>query len=304
MAKERSSNGFLDRLAGGGKAPKAPAAGQAGERAIAFPNAQAHEGLLERVLGARGAVDAKEARDDLAALADALTNLSQKTVVVMFAMGKLLTQVKELSTHGDFIPWVEVNCTFSRTTAYRYMQLYSRYRDEPRKALEDLSITEAYVEAGLKRLGAPEPEEKPRPKGELSYDIDEWKDWKKVFSKKPMSGVELARHRVVPYESGKLFVVREETGPLLACDLFMDMSIADASYQDAIQEVHHNVVMALEVFYAKVEELEEQGILARPFDSSRPAMAKRMRNVTPGTDSGKKSKRGEAEAPAKRRRAS
>jgi hypothetical protein len=189
--------------------------------------------------------------------------------------------MKELLPHGSFAPWMEESCPFTRMSAWRYMQVYERYRDEPRRALAELSITDAYLEAGVKKLAAPDPSDEARPKGKLEYNVDEWRDWKRVFKAAPISGVELKRHRVVPYEDGRLYIVREETGPARAVDLYADMSIEDAGYQDALHEVHHNLQMALEVFYAKVEELEDRGILARPFDSSRPAMAKRMRNVTP-----------------------
>jgi len=295
MAKERSSAGFLDRFNGGGKkstpaaTAEAPAAATPKERKqVDLPGtdlatmADKQEGLLERVMAGRGVSDPVSAKADLGALNGVLTGLSQKTVIVIFAMGKILAEVKEALPHGNFIPWVEGNCPFPRSTASNYMRVFERYRDEPRRALAELSITEAYLEAGVKKLAAPEAEEEPaRPKGTPTYDVDEWKDWRSVFKTPPASGVTLKRHRVVPYQDGRLFVVREETGPVPAVNLFADMSIPDPSYQDALQVVHQNLQMALEIFYAKVEELEDQGVLSAPFDSSRPAMAKRMRNVTP-----------------------
>lgn len=243
--------------------------------------AEHQEGLLERVMSSVGAPDPETAKADLAALHGVLTGLSQKTVIVIFAMGKVLDQVKRSLPHGNFTPWVETTCPFPVRSAQNYMRVYERYMDEPQRALAELSISEAYIEAGVKKLAAPEAEEEARHKGTLAYNIDEWKDWKSVFKVPPISNIELKRHRVVPYEDGRLYVVREETGPVPAVNLFADMSIHDPSYQDALQEVHHNLQMALEVFYAKVEDFEDKGILSRPFDSSRSAMAKRMRNVTP-----------------------
>lgn len=304
MAKERTSSSLFDRIAGGGKkAPVAKAAtttvapttvatakaapAPAAPTQVELPGtelaamADRQEGLLERVMNARDLPDPTAAASDLAALHGVLVGLSQKTVIVIFAMGKVLSDVKESLEHGEFIPWIEANCPFHRATAFRYMQVYDRYRDEPRRALEELSITEAYLEAGVKKLAAPDPGEQPREKGPRLYDVSQWKDWKRVFTTPPISGVVLKRHRVVPYEDGRLYVVREETGPVPAVELLADFSVTEPSYQVALQEVHQNLQMALEVFYSKVEEFEDKGLIGRPFDSSRPAMAARMRNITP-----------------------
>jgi hypothetical protein len=116
---------------------------------------------------------------------------------------------------------------------------------------------------------------------DLSDGIPTASEYRRIFEQATMSGVALKHHRVFPYKDGSLFVVRPEVGPVKVCNLYVDMSVQDLAYQDAIQEVHHNLQMALEVFYSKMEECEAKGIISAPFDSSRPAMARKMRNVSP-----------------------
>jgi len=68
------------------------------------------ESLVERVLKSRGHVKPEEARDELASLHAALQDVSKKTVVLIFALGKVLAEVKAELPHGDFLPWIEENC--------------------------------------------------------------------------------------------------------------------------------------------------------------------------------------------------
>jgi hypothetical protein len=295
MAKDRASNSIVDLFGGGRKsaAPKPeapvvasrPSTREIGTRGEEDPSAivSREETLVERVLKGRAHVKPEEAKDELAALHGVLQGLSQRTVVVVFALGKVLAEVKSELPHGEFIPWIEESCPFTRRSASSYMSVYERYKDEPRRALAELSITEAYIEAGVKKLSAPETEEVKQSGAAtgLEDELPSANDFKHIFNQKTMSGVELKHHRVVPYKDGRIYVVRPELGPMKVADLFVDMSIQDPGYQDAIQEVHHNVAMALEVFYSKLEACEDRGVLGAPFDSSRAAMAGRMRNVSP-----------------------
>ena len=170
MAKLRTSNAALDMFSGGGrKAAKPPAPATApslkSRQQAELPGtdlaamADKQEGLLERVMTRKKGSDPETAKADLAALHGVLTGLSQKTVVVIFAFGKLRTEVKESLPHGNFIPWIEDGCPFHFNTAARYMRVYERYKSAPLRALAELSITEAYLEAGVKKLAAPEQED-------------------------------------------------------------------------------------------------------------------------------------------------
>jgi hypothetical protein len=313
MAERKASNAIMDLISGNKRSSparetsslpgidtaksaspassKTPAVAPAKGGEVAMIE-EKQESLLERVLSRKAAPEEAEARDELSALHGVLTGLSQKTVIVVFALGKILAEVKAELPHGEFIPWIEKNCQFTKMSASNYMRVYERYKDEPRRALAELSISEAYVEAGVKKLAAPEKDDADeiRAKGEadLGAGMPKASEYRRIFEQVTMSGVELKHYRVFPHTDGSLYAVRPETGPIKVCDLFVDMSIQDLGYQDAIQEVHHNVQMALEVFYSKMEACETRGIINAPFDSSRPAMARKMRNVTPeGTRSKK-----------------
>jgi hypothetical protein len=302
MAKERSMDSILGLLGGArGRAalrttaaavvpsPQAKAPGPESKAGTELSLvAERQEGLVERVMGARGSRGPEEAREDLTALHGILQGLSQKTVVVIFAMGKLLAEVKTQLPHGDFIAWIEENCPFTRMSSFRYMAVYERYKDEPRRALAELSVSQAYIEAGVKKLSAPEQREEDevhvRGGIDLGKGFPKASEYMQLFKKATMSGVPLKHYRILPYEDGSLYVVRPELGPIQVCELHMDMSVKDITYQDAVQEVHHNLQMALEVFYSKMEICEERGVINAPFDSSRPAMARRMRNVSPAKE--------------------
>lgn len=302
MAKDKNP-GFLDLLAGGKRQPKRPSGPDMSllstppAQGAGAPNTQRvgnapdastelsavveqQSGLLERVL-TEGSDDPAEARTDLATLNGILTRLSQKTVVVIFAMGKILAQVKATLPHGDFIPWVEENCPFAIRSARNYMQIYERYKDEPRLALEELSISEAYIEAGIKRLGAPEVEERGKIAGDpLSDGLPKMDEMKSIFRTPPASGIPLKRYRVVTWKDGKIYAVSPELGLMApVVNLFVNQSIAQEEYQMAVDQAHKDVCMALEAFYYRLEQLEDQGSIARPFDTRMGAMMRASRGL-------------------------
>jgi hypothetical protein len=197
-------------------------------------------------------------------------------------MGKILSEVKEVLNHGEFIPWIEANCPFSRMTANRYMQVYERYKTEPRKALEEFSITEAYLDAGVKKLAAPDEGEEIHTKGGQSLGGEPRpEDFAGIFKKPTLSGIVLKHYRIAPYRDGTLYVVRPEIGAMPVCNLFVNMAIDEPAYQVAVTKAHQNLQLALETFYATVEQLEDQGTIPTPFDTSRNAMVQRMRDVSP-----------------------
>jgi hypothetical protein len=303
MAKERASNNLLE-LIGRGVRPAAPKTATLASMAIpaAKPSSESAkketevavvektDGLLEQVLANRGHVEPEEAKGELATLHGILQGLSQKTVVVVFALGKILSEVKAELPHGEFLPWIEDNCPFPRSSASNYMRVYDRYKDEPRRALAELSITDAYIEAGVKKLSAPEKDEDgANIRGIVGLDGEPgFDEFRSAFKQPTLSGVTLKHYRIAPYRNGTLYMVRPETGALPVCNLFVNMSIEDPAYQAAIAKAHQDVQLALEVFFSKVEELEDRGVLPAPFNTSRKAMISRMRDVTPDTSVPKK----------------
>jgi len=46
-------------------------------------------------------------------------------------LGRLLTVQKEKLEHGEFLPWLEGNCTFSQQSASNYMRLYQHHDKLP-----------------------------------------------------------------------------------------------------------------------------------------------------------------------------
>lgn len=293
MAKDKNP-GFLDILGGGRKQT-----GRGVSEVQTKPEAELHEakeplaiveqqtGLLERVLK-DGSDDPEEAKTDLATLNGILTRLSQKTVVVIFAMGKILAQVKATLPHGDFMPWVEANCPCTRMSCARYMRIYERYKNEPRRALEELSITEAYIEAGIKRLGLPElPERGQFAGGSPSDGLPTLEDYKSLFKNQPASGVPLKRYRVVTYKDGKIYALSPEQGMIVpVVNLYVNQAINQEDYQAAVVQAHKDVCLALEAFYYRLEQLEDQGAVQRPFDVRMGSMMRTSRNVTPPKKAG------------------
>jgi hypothetical protein len=67
-------------------------------------------------------------------------NSLKDTVADAIEIGRLLTEQKEECGHGNFIPWVESNCDFTRMTAFKYMRLFD-YRD---KCKSSLHLQDAY----------------------------------------------------------------------------------------------------------------------------------------------------------------
>jgi hypothetical protein len=64
------------------------------------------------------------------------------TVQDAIRAGEILTQVKERMEHGEFLPWVERSCKFSRETGSRYMRLF----EHQNKLVSVTNLQDAYKE--------------------------------------------------------------------------------------------------------------------------------------------------------------
>ena len=71
------------------------------------------------------AVQIDTAGDELNRLHKSIEGKLRSTVDDAIRAGEILTQVKERLNHGDFLPWIQANCSFSRQTADNYRRLYS-----------------------------------------------------------------------------------------------------------------------------------------------------------------------------------
>ena len=64
----------------------------------------------------------------------------KSTVHDAIMAGEILTNVKEKLAHGEFLPWIEKNCIFTRMTASNYMRVY----EHKSKCITVLHLPEAY----------------------------------------------------------------------------------------------------------------------------------------------------------------
>lgn len=83
----------------------------------------------------------------------------KKSVSIACEIGQKLTQIKAELNHGEFLPWIESNCEFDRTTATRYIKLFN-YKDkccsvqhlqEAYKKIEQIEYQEKQIEQQKKQ---------------------------------------------------------------------------------------------------------------------------------------------------------
>ncbi len=74
-------------------------------------------------------VSIKDAATELNRLDAAIQSGMRQTVADAIRAGEILSQVKDRLGHGEFLPWIEENCGFSRQTADNYRRLYE-HRDK------------------------------------------------------------------------------------------------------------------------------------------------------------------------------
>jgi N6-adenosine-specific RNA methylase IME4 len=65
-------------------------------------------------------------------------------------VGAWLVAAKDKCQHGEWLPWLAENCPeISQRTAYRYTELYEKFRDSNLSLMANLPITTAYRELGI-----------------------------------------------------------------------------------------------------------------------------------------------------------
>lgn len=69
----------------------------------------------------------KEINDLHRGIADKLKSSVEDAIEI----GRLLTVVKNNLKHGDFLPWMQVNCSFGKSTAYNYIKLFEHRNKLP-----------------------------------------------------------------------------------------------------------------------------------------------------------------------------
>lgn len=201
-------------------------------------------------------------------LNDRITMVAKASLIIAFEMGRRLVAVKHTLDHGQFIPWVEENFPSNQRTARRYMQLYDRFKDEPATLLEDLTLQDAYVMAGIKKTMDPddcEDDEDQRLKIAGKYDdAAEKANMVALFKRPTVSGHELKNHRVENI-GGRVWVYRKDVGmaaPALDLYLGRPQGLPEPDWL----EMQTAYVIATELYLAKVEEYEANGVVQPPQD--------------------------------------
>lgn len=64
----------------------------------------------------------------------------RQTATGMLEIGKRLIQIKEQLPHGEFMPWVEKELSYTDRTARNFMQCYAEYGN--RQSISDLNSTQ------------------------------------------------------------------------------------------------------------------------------------------------------------------
>ena len=76
------------------------------------------------------ALDIVSQINDLHQQAELIANSAKaqagKAVEIAVECGRLLTEQKKLTAHGEWIAWIKSNCRFSEDTAQNYMRLFRK----------------------------------------------------------------------------------------------------------------------------------------------------------------------------------
>ena len=209
-----------------------------------------------------------------------MTVVSKASLIMAFEMGKRLVAVKATLDHGQFLPWLAENFPSTHKTASNYMRLYQRFKDDPWTLLGDISMHQAYVEAGIKKATSQEEEDSVGPL-KVAGQTDpaaEAANMVEVFRKKTLSGKPLKNHRVENL-NGRIYVYRKDVGTVSpAMDLYLGRprGLPDPDWMD----MQLSFAIATELYLLKVEEYEERGVVPAPEDN-------RLLNVMAALEQGK-----------------
>ncbi len=250
--------------------------------------------LIMRVINQRN-VDQTSAVSDLAALYGILEGLAKKTVMAVFGMGKILSYVKDELPHGQFGQFIEAKCPFSIESAKRYIRVYECYKGTPKKQLEDLTLSQAYTEAGIKKLAAPpkqEGEKEPADDDLVDNGLPQLEDYSRLLETPPASGITLKRYRVQSLQEGKIHAIHPTLGIWPVADLYIPSNIERPDAYIAFQKATKDLCMAFEIYFAEIERLEDSGVLPRVEDHRFTAAVRKARGIEVEQPEKKKGKRG------------
>lgn len=213
----------------------------------------------------------RSAVTEIIKLHNQLGALVRKSVQLVWELGQKLQSAKNTLDHGDFLPWLEENLgtLMTRQTANRYMSVFNRY---PHGLPEDITLTQAYVDAGVKKLAAPENEEedfRPLPT-RRDYEI-------KAIENLPVisDNLELHSYRVMVTPDGSVLSYhRQAPGDPLPVARILASPLRGT--EEAFQKYSRLIQQATEHYLADMEALEEQGVIRPPVDNSPRAVMSRL----------------------------
>jgi len=249
--------------------------------------------LLMRVITSK-TVNKETALSDIAALHGILEGLAKKTVVTVFALGKILDFVKSELPHGEFGNFIETQCPFAETSAKRYMRIYEAYKDYPKKQLEDLSLSQAYAEAGIKKLAAPPKQAELEGAGQddvRDFGLPKIEDFDRMLKTPPASGISLKRYRVASLEDGKIHAINETLGVYPIADIYLARHLDKPEARIAFEQAHKDICIAFEIYFAKIEQLEDDGLLPKPEDHRFTVALRKSRGIEAAKTAPKKGKK-------------
>lgn len=205
---------------------------------------------------------------EIAFLNDKMAMVAKASLAIAFELGKRLVAVKATLDHGHFIPWIEENLSIAPRTAQRYMKLYLRFAEEPEALIEDLTLQEAYVLAGVKKASSPDgdDDEEGGPL-KVAGKHDEAAEKAKMvalFKQPTVSGHELKNHRVENI-GGRVWVYRKDVGtaaPVMDLYLGKPFGMPESDWL----EMQTAYVIATELYLSKLEEYEANGLIQAPKD--------------------------------------
>ncbi len=130
--------------------------------------------------------------------------------------GELLTEQKAELAHGEWLPWIDKNLSFSESTALRYMKVWAN-RDRI-KSVSVTDLTEAYklLEEPKKKKRAPSKKPKPKPVQKPIIDDQEYERRKgEAFKEDDAPSLDEA------FEDVKKLIIRQDNE-----EVFRDFDLA------------------------------------------------------------------------------
>lgn len=223
-------------------------------------------------------------------LGEKMDAVGRISLVIAYELGRRLVAVKRVLDHGQFLPWLAESIGVTPRSAQNYMRLYEHFKEAPAALLEETSLREAYVMAGVKKAIAPggdDEETSPLQFAGKADDAAVKANMVALFKQPTMSGVTLKNHRV-DNVGGRVYVYRKDIGmasPALDFFLPIPKGLPEQTWID----YQKGLAIATELYLEKLEQYEATGMVEPPEDKRVTSVMERVdgkpaRRVGPGFD--------------------